>query len=150
MRMCIWWWPYFLTVRIWNILHGSLYVCLHIQYKNFSILYLCYLEHVSHTTLQVWQSVTFFNIQSHTCQAFLGMCTVTYVQRISTLMSTIFWDIMLCSPLSVNRRSEWTHRFHPQGKQVDYTALYPRRLYSSQPLLREPQILHDFNTILKY
>jgi hypothetical protein len=32
-------------------------------------------------------------------------------------MSTIFWDIMLCSPLSVNWRFEGTYRLHLQGRK---------------------------------
>jgi hypothetical protein len=30
----------------------------------------------------------------------------------------IFWDITLCSPLSVNRRFGWTYRLHLQGRKI--------------------------------
>jgi hypothetical protein len=34
------------------------------------------------------------------------------------MKSTIFWDIMPCSPLSVNRRFEGTYRLHLQGQKI--------------------------------
>jgi hypothetical protein len=33
-------------------------------------------------------------------------------------MSTVFWDITLCSPLKVNRRLGGTYRFHLQGRRI--------------------------------
>jgi hypothetical protein len=75
------------------------------------------------------------------------------------LKSTIFWDITPCSPLNVNRSFGGTYRLHLQDRRIsrarnqlvsrwqaelcdmfpwnvglhsmDYTALYPRREYSS-------------------
>jgi hypothetical protein len=34
------------------------------------------------------------------------------------MKSTIFWDITLCNPLSVNRRFGVTYRLHLQGKKI--------------------------------
>jgi hypothetical protein len=88
------------------------------------------------------------------------------------LKSTVFWDITLCSPLSVNRRFGGTYRLHVQlstcvhdgflltstfdpedggdmflwnvGRHsTDYTALYPRRWYSSIDL----EILTDLHVL---
>jgi hypothetical protein len=52
----------------------------------------------------------------------------TYV----VLKSTIFWDIMPCSPLSVNRRFGGTYRLHIEGR---------KNKFSKKPPLWEPQIL---------
>jgi hypothetical protein len=94
----------------------------------------------------------------------------TFIWRLNKdLKSTIFWSITPCSPLSVNRRFGATYRLHLQGLQkklskkpayfvdpedggymfllnvgwhsTDYTALYPRIWYSSQPPLSKPKIL---------
>jgi hypothetical protein len=85
--------------------------------------------------------------------------TAHQIKTRSLLKGTNFWDITPCSPLSVNRSFGETYRIHLQGRKnkfskkpawkqaashsTDYTALYPRRLYSSQPPLWEPQILHS-------
>jgi hypothetical protein len=39
---------------------------------------------------------------------------------ILSLNSTIFWDIMLCSPLSVNWRFGGTYRLHLQGRRISW------------------------------
>jgi hypothetical protein len=78
------------------------------------------------------------------------------------LKSIIFWDMTSCSLLSSNWRFGGTPRHHLQGQRnnlsknqqisdmffrnvgcnsTDYTASYPRRWYSSEPLLWKPQIL---------
>jgi hypothetical protein len=67
------------------------------------------------------------------------------VFTVVVMNSTIFWDITPCSLLSVNWRFGGTYRLHLQGERnkfskkparsTDYTALYPRRWYSSYPKL---------------
>jgi hypothetical protein len=37
------------------------------------------------------------------------------------MKSTAFWDIMPCSPLSVNRRIGWTYRLHLQGRKNKFS-----------------------------
>jgi hypothetical protein len=83
-------------------------------------------------------------------------CWVQWIYRHWYLFkSTIFWDITPCSPLSVNWLFGGTYYLHLQGRRnefnkkpaiiqvaschhrnigwhsMDYTALYPRRWYSS-------------------
>jgi hypothetical protein len=77
---------------------------------------------------------------------YVGLEVLTAV----VLKSTIFWDVMSCSPLRVNWRFGGTYHLHLQGRKIswarnqaicssetsvdsptEYMALYPRRWYSS-------------------
>jgi hypothetical protein len=72
---------------------------------------------------------------------FVGFEVLTVV----VMNSTVFWDILPCSPLKVNRRFGRIYRLHIQGRRIsrarnqhesrwqaeqcdmDHMALYPRR-----------------------
>jgi hypothetical protein len=91
-------------------------------------------------------------------QSNLNICTSVGFEVFTAVVmkSTIFWDMTLCSPLSLNRRFGgiyrlhfqlacwfcWTYFFDPEDggdmflrnvgyNSTDYTASYPRRWYSS-------------------
>jgi hypothetical protein len=125
-----------------------------------------------------------------------SQCTCIYQRLLRTvglevltavvMKSTTFWDIMPCSPLSVNRHFGGTYRLYLQGRKnrlslptaftlvscsayffdpedwgdmflrnvgwrsTDYTALYPRRWYSSHPLWFDRLVTSPYKLISRY
>jgi hypothetical protein len=54
------------------------------------------------------------------------------------MKSTIFWDITLCSPLSVNRSFGGTYRLHLQGRKNYLTQRTTRRHIPEDGNLHNP------------
>jgi hypothetical protein len=106
------------------------------------------------STVSVYHSFaerSHINFPLHTGNIDIWWWRIKITETCNLLKSTIFRDITPCTPFIVNRRFRGTYRLHLQGrknklskkpawKQVaskvcwystDYTALYPRRWYSS-------------------
>jgi hypothetical protein len=49
------------------------------------------------------------------------------------MKNTIFWDIMLCSPLKVNRRFAETYRLHLQGRKISQARNQRKRWFLVPP-----------------
>jgi hypothetical protein len=101
-----------------------------------------------------WQNMYLTCAEKYTCiNILLEILRDLKPQRKLDIKRTTFWDITPCSPLKVNRRFGGTYRLHLQVRKIsrarnqvesrwqagpnvgclstEYTALYPRRWYSS-------------------